>query len=201
MVRTRPVLSRVAGISDRQRIFVKEYCVDFNITRAARAAGYAKSSASNTGTSLLRKKEIQIAIRDELQQRLDRIEISQDMVITELAKIAFSDMKFFARWNNNRVELLDSSELPEGTTACISEISETTRGLRIKLHDKRAALELLGRHLGLFTDKLEISGKVTHSNEHRYHIIQELIQQPDIVERIKENFRSRAGAIPGDDRL
>jgi phage terminase small subunit len=55
------------------------------------------------------------------------------------------------------IELADSDELDEATAAAVSEVSQTKEGVRIKFHDKQAALVSMGRHLGLFTDKLEVS--------------------------------------------
>jgi phage terminase small subunit len=56
------------------------------------------------------------------------------------------------------LELVDSAELDEDTAAAVAEVSQTKEGVRIKLHDKRAALVDIGRHLGMFTDRFEHSG-------------------------------------------
>ena len=58
----------------------------------------------------------------------------------------------------NQVELIDSDVIDDDPAAAISEISQTDKGgLKVKFHDKRAALVDLGRHLGLFTDKVDVT--------------------------------------------
>jgi phage terminase small subunit len=59
------------------------------------------------------------------------------------------------------IELTDSAELDDETAAAVAEIAQTKEGVRIKLHDKRAALVDIGRHLGMFTDKVELTGGLT----------------------------------------
>jgi len=60
----------------------------------------------------------------------------------------------------NQVELVDSDQIDDDTAAAIAEISQTDKGgLKVKLHDKRAALVDIGRHLGLFKDRVELTGK------------------------------------------
>lgn len=59
------------------------------------------------------------------------------------------------------IELMDSSELDDDTAAAVSEIAQTKEGVRIKFHDKKGALVDMGRHLGMFTDKIEHGGAVT----------------------------------------
>jgi phage terminase small subunit len=83
-------------------------------------------------------------------------------VLRELEKIGFSDMRRFAKWGPGGVSLLSSEGLSDEDAACISEVSESTSkdggSIRFKLHDKKASLELLGKHLKLFTEKHEHSG-------------------------------------------
>lgn len=56
------------------------------------------------------------------------------------------------------VEMVESEELDDDTAAAISEVAQTKEGVRIKFHDKKGALVDIGRHLGMFTDKVEHSG-------------------------------------------
>jgi phage terminase small subunit len=73
--------------STRQRsIFVREYLVDRNGTRAAIAAGYAPRSASVTSCRLLRNAKVQDAVSELTEQRLERLEVTADAVLQELAK-------------------------------------------------------------------------------------------------------------------
>jgi phage terminase small subunit len=56
--------------------------------------------------------------------------------------------------------LVDSNRIDDETAGAISEISQSKDGaLKVKLHDKQAALVNLGRHLGMFPTKVELTGK------------------------------------------
>ncbi len=144
------------SLTAKQQAFVKEYLVDLNATQAAIRAGYSESSAAVVGSQNLRKPNIEKAIEIEMDKRGERTRVTQDRVVKELAKLAFSNMKSFMKWGPENVQLLRSDQLSEEDAACVSEVTQTTTStggtIRIKLHDKRAALELLGRHLGMFSD-------------------------------------------------
>lgn len=139
------------GLQER---FVQEYLVDLNATRAAIRAGYSPKSAYSAGPRLLRLPGVRAAVEAAMAERRQRVRVSQDRVVTELARLAFSDIRDFAAWDGEGVRLRDSGELPPGGTACIAEIVQTPgregRALRLKLHGKTRALEALARHLGLF---------------------------------------------------
>ena len=169
-------------LNEKQSRFVEEYPIDLNATQAAIRAGYSAKTAYSQGQRLLKHVEVSQAISDALSQRSQRTEITQDRVLQELAKIGFADMRKLLRWTGNRpqmnedvaeesgeveisvanfIQLFDSDELDDDIAASISEISQTKDGaLKVKLHDKQAALVSIGRHLGMFTDKVEHSGKV-----------------------------------------
>lgn len=168
-------------MNDKQRRFVEEYLIDLNATQAAIRAGYSAKTAYSAGQRLLKDVEVQRAVTDAQGKRSARTEITQDRVLQELARIGFADMRKLLRWTGNLpkmdeakaeesgeveisvanfVQLFDSDELDDDTAACISEISQTKDGaLKVKLHDKRAALEAIGRHLGMFKDRVEHTGK------------------------------------------
>lgn len=56
------------------------------------------------------------------------------------------------------IELTDSEELDDDTAAAVAEIGQTKEGVRIKFHDKKGALESIGKHLGMFKERHEHSG-------------------------------------------
>lgn len=140
--------------TERKRAFVREYPIDLNLTKAAERAGYSAKSARQEGSRLLTNAAIQDAIALALEVRAARTEITQDRVLNELGKIAFSNMRKFAEWGPSGVELVDSETLSDEDAACVSEVSESVTeaggSKRIKLHDKKGALELLGRHLKMW---------------------------------------------------
>lgn len=162
------------ALNDKQRRFVDEYLIDLNATQAAIRAGYSEKTAGSQGFDLLKKPEIADAIHSAMQERAERTEITQDRVLKELAKIGFSDIRRVIAWGesvacrdpdteemtiSNGVSLVNSGEVDDDTAAAISEISQTAQGIKLKLYDKRAALVDIGRHLGMFTDKVEHTGK------------------------------------------
>ena len=154
----------MAELTPKQKAFVQEYLVDLNATQAAIRAGYSTKTAYSIGQENLNKLEIQAAIQKAQQERIKRTQITQDMVVRELAKLGFSNIGKYAKWEGDKVTLINSEELSEDDLACVSEISQNAtqngNSVRFKLHDKRAALELLGRHLGMFRDNVNHTGEV-----------------------------------------
>lgn len=157
-------------LTAKQSCFVAEYLVDLNATQAAIRAGYSAKTSGQIGERLLKKVEIQQTLTEHMQARSKRTEITADKVLVELAKIGFADIRRAVRWGagiavtnpdsgeveiSNGVALIGSEEIDDSTAASISEVSQTAQGIKIKMHDKRAALVDIGRHLGMFTDKIE----------------------------------------------
>jgi phage terminase small subunit len=168
-------------MTPKQQRFVDEYLIDLNATQAAIRAGYAKSGARTEGARLLADANIAAEIDEAMAKRSMRTNITQDQVLRELARIGFVDIRKVVTWTNgasgfdeamaeetgevrisvaNFVSLVPSDQIDAETAAAISEVSQTKDGaLKVKLHDKRAALVDLGRHLGMFKDKVEVTGK------------------------------------------
>lgn len=171
-------------MTPKQQRFRDEYLVDLNAARAYRAAGYAGSDnvCAVEGHKLLRNPKIAAAVAEAMAKRAARTEITADRVLAELAKIGFADMRKLMRWTGNIpkmdlddaeesgevtisvanfVQLFDSDEIDDDIAVCISEISQTKDGaLKVKLHDKQAALVTLARHLGMLNVKVEHTGAV-----------------------------------------
>lgn len=141
----------VRRLTPRQARFVDEYLVDLNATQAAARAGY---SDPGKGRQLVTKGNVAAAIAARTHARQERVEVTQDNVVRELARIAFADRRSLMRWGPDGVTLLPSSELTVDQAAQVAEVSETVTlaggSIKIKTHDKVRALELLGRHLGMF---------------------------------------------------
>ena len=151
-------------LTPKQRAFVLEYLVDLNATQAAIRAGYSKKSAARIGVELLNKTQVSQAVAKAQERRAKKLEVNQETVIKELARIAFADPRSVFSWGPDGVMLRDSAELTDDEAVAVADVSETRTesggSIKAKLHDKVKALELLGRHLGMFTDKLEHSGSV-----------------------------------------
>lgn len=146
----------------KQGRFVAEYLIDLNATQAAIRAGYSPKTAEIIGHENLRKPKIDAAIQKAMNRREKRVEVSQDRVVTELARVAFGDLRGAVTWGPDGVTLVSSKDLTEDEAAAISEVAETVTkdggSTRIKRHDKIKALELLGKHLGMFSDRSNDGG-------------------------------------------
>ncbi|MDB2075637.1 terminase small subunit [Clostridium paraputrificum] len=154
----------MAKLTEKQKRFVEEYLIDLNATQAAIRAGYSPNTAKDIGCENLAKPNIRACIDKEIAERSKRTGINQDRVIRELARLAFV--------NANDVIDMEEAKLKDGATeddtAAIASVKVKTiptkegEGIEreIKLTDKLKALELLGKHLGMFKDKVEIDATV-----------------------------------------
>lgn len=157
------------ALTPRQQRFVDEYLIDLNATQAATRAGYSKKTANEQGSRLLAHVSVSTEIARRMAERAGRVEVTQDMVLRELVKIGFSDIRKVVRWGTTEVvagtdddgepiietyhglTLVGADAIDDSTAAAISEISEGRDGLKVKLHDKKSALVDIGRHLGMFS--------------------------------------------------
>lgn len=156
-------------LTDKQARFVEEYLVDLNATQAAIRAGYSEATARSIGSENLTKPDVAEAIQAAMAERSKRTNVTADKVVAELARIAFTDIRKAVRWGGQPkvtpdglvypVELVPSEDMDGDTAAAVSEVALTAQGVKIKMHDKRAALVDLGKHLGMFVDKHEHTGK------------------------------------------
>lgn len=147
-------------LNEKQKRFVEEYPKDLNATNAAKRAGYSEKSAHAQGHRLLKHAEVAAQIQKAKLKRSKRTEITQDRVLEEIAKIGFSDIRKAVRWGDQPqttpdgfkypVELVPSEDMEEATALAVSEVALTQSGVRIKMHDKLAALDKLARHVGLY---------------------------------------------------
>ncbi len=151
----------MAKFTPKQEHFCEEYLIDLNATQAAIRAGYSEKTAYSAGQRLLRNVEIQNRIAELKAERSKRTEITQDRVVKELAAMAFAKATDYAQIAGNTVFIKSTTELTPEQQAGIVGIKQTQAGIEVKL-DKTRALEMLGRHLGMFNDKLELSGAVAN---------------------------------------
>ena len=150
----------MAKLTKKQQLFVDEYLIDLNATQAAIRAGYSPQTANEQGSQNLAKLSIQNAIAVAMAERSKRIGINQDRVVQELARIAFVKITDVAK-EDGSIKL----DAAEDDLACVESIkvkrsdSETgsSEEREIKLAPKMKALELLGKHLGMWNDKLDIN--------------------------------------------
>ena len=148
-------------MTKKQKIFADEYLIDLNATRAYKVAYPAvkrDETAAQAGSRMLRNVKVERYIQERMQARQERTEITQDRVLEELAAIAFARTTDYAEVKDGRVLLKNTEILTEQQIRAIAGIKDGKYGIEIKLNDKEKALELLGRHLGMFKDRVEVSG-------------------------------------------
>ena len=162
-------------MTKKQNRFVEEYLIDLNATQAAIRAGYSPDTAKEIGCENLTKPNIRACIDRAMAERSKRTGVNADRVVQELAKIAFV----------NATEVIDPATatvkedaLPEDTAA-IQSVKVKTFGedgleREIKMADKLKALELLGKHMGMFKDKVELSGTLQTEKTKLDHLIEQM---------------------------
>jgi phage terminase small subunit len=139
-----------ARMTPRQRLFVSEYLVDLNGKQAAIRAGYGRKTAAHEAWKLLnRRPNIAQAIKDAMKAQEARTGISADKALEEIARIAFSDVGRLLETKDGEVNVKDLASLSAADRAAIARIVVIKGRVDIRLHDKRAALLDLLRHLGL----------------------------------------------------
>lgn len=145
-------------MTKKQKRFVEEYLIDLNATQAAIRAGYSPDTAGSIGAENLKKPEIKSRIDKAMAERSRRTGINQDRVLQELARIGFAKITDVVDPETAKI-LPDASE---DDLACIQSIkikpNEFGTEREVKLYDKKSALVDLGKHLGLFKDKMELTG-------------------------------------------
>ncbi|MBE5987135.1 MAG: terminase small subunit [Paenibacillaceae bacterium] len=169
------------ALTAKQKIFADEYLIDLNATRAYKVA-YPKvkkdETAAANSSRMLRNAKVEDYIQKRMKDREKRTEITQDMVLKELAKIGFADVTDFVTIEDKgaykAVQVKTTDEMPGDKLGAIAGIKEGANGIEIKLNDKGKALELIGRHLGMFKDKLEVSGEVKTNNPYENLTTEEL---------------------------
>ncbi len=182
-------------VTIKEQIFCDELISDsnFNKTLAYKKA-YKNIKNDNVAAAaasrLMNKPEIKEYIDERIKDRLERIEVTQDDVIQELAAVAFANGSEYAKvvtkpvmmktpdgdyvpaldsegnqMYYQAVEITETDELSRRQIKAISGIKQGKNGIELTTYDKVKALELLGRHLGMFKDKVEVSGNVNNPFE------------------------------------
>ena len=132
-------MGRARKLTDKQQIFVDEYLVDLNATQAAIRSGYSKKTAQEQSARLLSNVMVSAAIEKARKERQERTHVEQDDVI------------------KGAMELLDKSlgRVPVERTAIVDGVPLPYEGKDFSPSGAGKALELLGKHLGMFVDKSE----------------------------------------------
>jgi len=158
--------------SKKQKMFVQEYLIDLNATQAYIRAGYSGKGADVSACKLLVNPKIQAEVQKAIKARSERTHITQDRVLKEYAKLAFFDPRNFFDKDDNLKRIVD---LDDDSAAALAGMDIQIRFTKnkdgepvkdmvkkIKLIDKRGALDSVAKHLNMF-DK-DNNRKVTIEN-------------------------------------
>lgn len=148
-------------MTKKQKRFCEEYLIDLNATQAAIRAGYSPDTAGAIGAENLTKPEIQRAVARAMAERSRRTGVNAERVVLELAKVAFVNV-------GNIIDATDATlkedATPEDLAAIqsikVKDMGEMGIEREIRMADKLKSLELLGRHLGMFNDKIRLDAKL-----------------------------------------
>ena len=126
-------------MNPKQAAFTREYCVDYNATQAAIRAGYSPKTAAEQGYDLLRKPQIAAEVK-------------------RLSNVAAEELGITKRWILQQLKDSVETNFPRYVE------SETDKGDVVLTFGNAAAankaLELLMKHAGLLTEKVEHSGGI-----------------------------------------
>jgi phage terminase small subunit len=153
-------------MTPKQARFVAEYVIDLNATQAAIRCGYSAKTAASQGERLLRNADIAAAVAKQTQAQLGKANITAERVKERLATIAFADIRDL---HDDQGNLKPLHTLTADQAAAISQFevikknAEAGDGVidrvhKVRLADQMKALEMLGKHFGLFIEKVEHSG-------------------------------------------
>ncbi|HHE3599680.1 terminase small subunit [Pasteurella multocida] len=144
-------------LTDKQKRFIEEYLIDLNATQAAIRAGYAEKTANREGSRLLSNVDIQEAIQEAKNKRSERVQISQDDVLRDLIELRDMCMA--------RKSVIVTDTVKNNQEGTVTAIDNSVYAFEPAGANK--ALELLGKHLGMFSQKVEVSGdlQIEHKTE------------------------------------
>ncbi len=139
----------------KQKRFCEEYLIDLNATQAAIRAGYAPASAADSGSNNMQNSEVSAYIKKCMAERSKRTGVTSDRVLEELAKVAFANTADLIDADGamkDNVTREDSAAIAtiKVKTICSRDGEEKVIEREVRMADKIKALELCGKHVGMF---------------------------------------------------
>lgn len=129
------------ALSEKHELFVREYMVDLNATQAAIRSGYSEKTAKQQGSRLLTNVAIRTRIEELQGMRAEKLELDADWVLQRLMAISDRCMKAepVMIWDREERAMVESGEYMFDSNGA------------------NKAVELIGKHLSMFKDKLEVT--------------------------------------------
>ena len=148
------------GLTDKQKRFCDEYLIDLNATQAAIRAGYSEETARNIGCENLAKPNIAEYLEKRMERREKKTEVTQEFVLRELLNIASANGTDFALVDDlGLARIIPTNQVAETKRSAIAAIKAGANGTEVKTYDKLRALELIGKHLGMFSERQASNGR------------------------------------------
>jgi phage terminase small subunit len=156
----------MAELNPKQKRFVEEYLVDMNATQAYIRAGYSPKNADVNSTQLMGRPSVRACIDKAIAERSRRTGVTVDRVVRELARIALADPTKIINTETGEIVTDDNEDNNAAIASIRVKTTKTKDGedvidREVRVWDKNKALELLGKHLGMYTDKLQVNGETT----------------------------------------
>lgn len=175
----------IQGLTPKQERFCQEYMVDLNGTQAAIRAGYSKNGADIAAIRLLGNTSCAAYIQSIQAKLAKKFEVTQDRILREYALLGFSSLGDFLRVQADGTAYFDLSGLTKDQAATILEyqVDEYTEGkagakgngkgetgrevkrMKIKLHDKKGALDSMAKHLGMFVEQVKLTTETSEAKQ------------------------------------
>lgn len=157
-------------LTPKQQMFVREYLVDLNATQAAIRSGYSKKTAQVQGAENLAKPMVQAALKEAMDERASRVELTADNVLRELRDLVFHNPKNYYDQNG---QLLAVKDMPDEVAKTIHSVKilktefnasaegdnvdfEPVQTVEVKGIDKLKAIEMSMKHLGILTERIDV---------------------------------------------
>ena len=174
----------------QQRVFCSEFLVDMRIGDAAERAGFSVSS----GTRLMKRQDVRAFIAHLMQRRAARMVVNQNNVLEELSSVAFSSIRNLF---DDDGRMLNIADLDADTAHAVeffrvgsdeTDDGGRTRTVEVRFHNKMKALELAGKHLGMFEER------------HRVMVDTDYLGMTD-QDLVKQALRVLPALAPQDEEL
>jgi phage terminase small subunit len=145
--------------NNRRELFAQNVARGKPLNEAYVLAGY-KENQGNAGI-MATHPDVKSRITEIKTIVAARVQVTVERILAELARLSFYKITDAVTIKNGKVYIVDTEGLPDDLVAAISEIRQTRDGVAVKFHDKRAALELLGKHLAMFKDNIQLDINVS----------------------------------------
>lgn len=147
-------MDKTLKLNKQRKLFCEEYLVDLNGTQAAIRAGYSVKTAQEQSSRLLLNVIVSGYIKELMDARSKSTAITAEMVIQELAKIAFGNIQDLVKEGHTLEEIQKLKKEHAATIKSVkykvSSGATNSEEISFEVYDKNAALEKLGKHLGMF---------------------------------------------------